>query len=88
MRGLPGRISVTWFALVAATLGLACLSEHSARGRVVVPLLTFIAAFKVRLVFLHFMELSITRPPWRYIFEGWILVCALLIAGLYLYAPG
>jgi Prokaryotic Cytochrome C oxidase subunit IV len=79
---------MAWIALVAATLAIACLSEQRTRGLLIVPLVVLIAAFKVRLVFLCFMELAVTRPPWRYIFESWIAACALLIAGLYLYAPG
>ena len=82
------RVTTVWIALVAATLAIGSLSEWYARGVQIVPTLMLIAAFKVRLVLLHFMELRVTRPPWRYILESWVAVCSLLITGLYLYAPG
>lgn len=85
---LEMRVTAVWIALVAWTLAIGLLSEQHTRGLMIVPSLMLIAAFKVRLIFLHFMELKVTRPPWRYIFESWVAVCWLLITGLYLYAPG
>lgn len=85
---LSRRITAVWIVLVAATAAIGCLWEQHTRGLLIVPTFLLIAAFKVRLVFLHFMELRVTQPPWRYIFECWIAACTLLIATLYLYAPG
>ena len=73
----------TWGLLIATT-GLAwwlaergALSPRIATGSVLV-----IAAFKVRLVFLHFMELRSAPTLWRLLFEAWVLlVVGALAAG-------
>lgn len=73
-----------WFILVAATLTSAWLAEHHGMaGQWTVAAVIGVAAFKVRLVMLHFMELKHAPWRWRAAFEAWTAVVALLIIGIY-----
>ena len=67
------RAVTVWLVLVSATLLSWWLVEHdSVTGRVATTAALTIAAFKARLVFLHFMELHSAPWPWRALFEAWI----------------
>ncbi len=70
-----------WLILIAATLLLFALAEGGPGTPAVTALVIAIAAFKVRLVFLHFMELAGGAMPWRALAEAWVLGVALLILG-------
>jgi hypothetical protein len=59
MLSLP--MTRAWLALIAATLAVFALVENDAPARGATVAIILIAAFKVRLVFLHFMELSRRR---------------------------
>lgn len=73
-----------WLLLVAATLGSTWLAEHHGlAGQWTVAAVIGVAAFKVRLVMIHFMELGHAPWRWRLIFEAWCAVVALLIIGIY-----
>lgn len=76
-----------WLALVAATLTVFALVENDAPARAATIAIILIAAFKVRLVFLHFMELSSGAMPWRLVAEVWIAVVTAVILGAYLLTP-
>jgi heme/copper-type cytochrome/quinol oxidase subunit 4 len=85
---LKGATAV-WMLLMAATAVSWSLAEgRYLTGVATVVLIIAVAAFKVRLVFLNFMELRTAGPPWRVIFESWIIACAAVICGFYFYAPG
>lgn len=73
-----------WLVLVTATLLSWWLVEHgSVTGRIATTAALSIAAFKARLVFLHFMELRSAPWPWRALFEAWALVCTAAILAAY-----
>ena len=74
-----------WAVLVLATLLSAWLGIEEAGARVAVVFIMAITLLKVRLVFLHFMELSSMTGPWRWIFEAWALGCMLMILMLALH---
>lgn len=75
-----------WVLLVAATLTVAALVENDAPARGATIAIILIAAFKVRLVFLYFMELSSGAMPWRGVAETWVTVVTAVILGGYLIA--
>lgn len=78
-------MTLAWAVLVAATLAVYGLAESSAIGRAATVGIVLIAAFKIRLVFLWFMELRSGAMPWRAVAEGWILlVTAIIVAGVLL----
>ena len=78
-------MTLAWAVLVAATLTVYALAESSAIGRAATVGIVLIAAFKIRLVFLWFMELRSGAMPWRAVAEGWILlVTAIIVAGVLL----
>lgn len=77
---------LAWVALVAATLGSWWLAEHHGAGVWTVSLVMSVAAFKVRLVLLHFMELNSAPRAWRLAFGAWTLASVGLIVALW-WAP-
>lgn len=73
-----------WLVLVTATLLSWWLVEHdSVPARVATTAALAIAAFKARLVFLHFMELRSAPWPWRALFEAWALLCTAAMLAAY-----
>ena len=70
------RLTAVWALLVAATL----LSFSAGGGAVVLG----VAFVKVRLVGLHFMDRRAAPVPLRLVFEGWVVVTASVLIGLYL----
>ena len=80
-------ITRAWLALVAATLVMFALVENDAPARMATTAIVLIAAFKVRLVFLYFMELASGAMPWRLMAEIWVGVVTLVIIGAYLFTP-
>jgi len=78
-------MTLAWLALVAATLTVFALAEGVGGGRFASIGIVLIAAFKVRLVFLWFMELRSGAMPWRRVTETWVAaVTLILIAGVLL----
>lgn len=73
------RVSVFWLLLMVAT----CISWALAEGRVLsssaVVVIIIIAAIKIRLVFLYFMEVNNMPLLWRLAFESWICVVTTVI---------
>lgn len=88
MSGLA-RLTVTraWAVLALATLVVFALAENDAPARAATLATLLIAAFKIRLVFLHFMELAAGAMPWRAILEVWVAVVTAIIVGAYLLTP-
>ncbi len=76
-----------WLVLVAATVLVFTLAENNAPARMATITIMLIAAFKLRLVFLYFMELASGVMPWRMFADVWMLVVTGIIIGLYLLAP-
>jgi heme/copper-type cytochrome/quinol oxidase subunit 4 len=76
-----------WLVLITATLLVFALAENDAPARIATVTIVLIAAFKLRLVFLYFMELASGVMPWRMFAEVWMLVVTSVIVGLYLLSP-
>jgi hypothetical protein len=80
-----GRAGASWLVLIAATvLSYALGAEHGLESTVVVVVFG-IAAIKVRLIGLDFMELRSAPIPLRVAFEGYCLALWALLSGLYLF---
>jgi heme/copper-type cytochrome/quinol oxidase subunit 4 len=72
--------SVVWLLLMLATCASTWwLKSGAATSAVATAFIMLIAAFKVRLVIVHFMELGGAPWPWRLLFDGWIVVCTTVI---------
>lgn len=80
-------VTRAWLVLLVATLVVFALAEHDASARIATCAIVLIAAFKLRLVFLYFMELTSAVMPWRLVAEIWMGVVTLLILGTYLATP-
>jgi len=78
------RAAAVWLILVTATvLSWGLVENHAVPARIATTVALAIAAFKGRLVFLHFMELHSAPWPWRALFEAWALLCAVAILAAY-----
>ena len=79
---------MVWLFLMLATIATTWwLSKDGFSPRVGSVAIFAIAAFKVRLVLLHFMALRHAPRPWRLVFEAWLLLATTAIVGLYLATP-
>lgn len=83
-----GGLHTIWLILMVATCATTWwLSKDSVSAQVGTVAIVLIAAFKIRLVLLHFMELRHAPTPWRLIFEAWVLIATAAILGFYLQTP-
>jgi heme/copper-type cytochrome/quinol oxidase subunit 4 len=80
---LRSRATRVWLVLVALTLASFALAEGAHAARLAATAVILIAAFKVRLVFVYFMELEWKPLPWRFLFELWTVASAAIIIGGY-----
>jgi hypothetical protein len=77
--------SLAWMVLMLATCITTWGLSTDAFLPTVATLGTFlIAAFKARLVLLHFMELRHAPLPWRLLMEAWVVATTAAILGIYL----
>lgn len=77
-----------WLVLMLATVITTwVLSKDVVAVRIGTVAIVAIAAYKVRLVLLHFMELRHAPAALRIVFETWVLVVACAMIGLYLATP-
>jgi heme/copper-type cytochrome/quinol oxidase subunit 4 len=80
--------SKVWLLLMAATIVTTwVLTKDGIAVRVATVSIVLIAAIKVRLVLLHFMELRHAPLPLRAVFEGWVLAVSGALIVLYLRTP-
>lgn len=85
LRLLRNRAGLSWLILVGATIvSWAVGAEHGTGSLLAVVVLT-IAAIKVRLVGLDFMELRHAPIPLRAAFETYCVGMWALLSGLYLW---
>ena len=85
MEILRKRVTVVWIILMAATcISTWMLSKDAFNPTVATIGIFLIAAIKVRLVMLDFMELRTAPLPVRGAFEAWVVVVTLVISGFYL----
>jgi heme/copper-type cytochrome/quinol oxidase subunit 4 len=77
--------SKVWMLLMAATILTTWgLTKDGFPVRLATIAIVLIAAIKVRLVLLHFMELRHAPLPLRLVFEGWVVVVTVALIVLYL----
>lgn len=77
-----------WLGLMAATISSWAIAEQSESPRLAASFVVLIAAFKARLVIVHFMELDWRPMPWRILLEGWTFVsAAMILGGFWLASP-
>ena len=79
------RAGVSWLVLIVATLLSFALGADHGTGSIMVVVVIAIAAIKVRLVGLDFMELRSAPLPLRLAFEGYCVGLWAMLSGLYLF---
>lgn len=83
-----GGLTAIWLLLMVATCATTWwLSKDGVSAQFGTIAIVLIAAFKIRLVLMHFMELRHAPTPWRLIFEAWVLIATAAILGFYLQTP-
>ncbi|MCV7057501.1 cytochrome C oxidase subunit IV family protein [Mycolicibacterium gilvum] len=80
-----GRAGVSWLVLIAATVVSFALGADHGTGSAMAVVILGIAAIKIRLVGLDFMELRNAPKPLRIAFEGYCVALWALLSGLYLF---
>lgn len=83
LKYVRNRAGVSWLILVAATLASFTLGADHGTGSLVVIGVLAIAAVKVRLVGLDFMELRHAPIPLRVGFEAYCVALWAMLSGLY-----
>lgn len=73
-----------WALLVIATLASGWLTHDLTDGRWSTGLVILIAAAKIRLVVVHFMEVTWGARAWRLALEIWVLLATAIVLGGYL----
>lgn len=76
-------VHMIWLVLVIATVGSFGTAEFLGHPGLGVAGIIGIAAFKIRLIIRHFMELKRGPLGLRVFFDVWIAACAAMIIGLY-----
>ncbi len=79
------RAGLSWLILVAATLISWAVGAEHGTGAVVAVVVLGIAAVKIRLVGLDFMELRRAPIPLRVVFEVYCVGLWAVLSGLYLW---
>lgn len=79
------RAGLSWLILVAATLTSWAVGADHGTGALVAVVVLAIAAAKIRLVGLDFMELRHAPIPLRVAFEAYCVALWALLSGLYLW---
>lgn len=77
--------TLIWAALMLATVASTWwLAKDFVVPTAATVAIVVIAAVKIRLVLLHFMELRTAPLAWRLVFEVWVVAVTGAIVGLYL----
>jgi len=85
MRILLSPVSAVWMLLMLATCASTWwLSMDGIAPTTVTVLILAIAAIKVRLIMINFMELGRAPVRWRLLFEAWTVACTAVILITYL----
>jgi nitric oxide reductase NorE protein len=85
MKLIPKRAGLSWLILVAATVLSFLVGADHGTGAAIAVVVLGVAAIKVRLVGLDFMELRGAPIPLRAIFEGYCALLWTILSGLYLF---
>ncbi len=79
------RAGVSWLLLVVATLASWLVGAEHGTGSTAAVVVLAIAAVKIRLVGLDFMELRHAPVPLRAAFEGYCVALWAVLSGLFLW---
>ena len=79
------RAGVSWLLLVVATLASWLVGAEHGTGSTVAVVVLAIAAVKIRLVGLDFMELRHAPVPLRAAFEGYCVALWAVLSGMFLW---
>jgi len=71
--------TLVYATLAAVTLMSWLLAESAVAAPLAATAVVLIAAFKIRLVSIHFMELGGAVQPWRNLFDLWISVVTMSV---------
>jgi hypothetical protein len=82
---IRNRAGLSWLILTAATLTSFAIGVEHRTGSAIVVVVLGIAAIKVRLIGLDFMELRHAPLPLRAFFEAYCIVLWAVLSGLYLW---
>jgi len=85
LRLLRNRAGLSWVILIAATIVSWAIGAEHGTGSLLAVVVMAIAAIKVRLVGLDFMELRQAPIPLRAAFECYCVGMWALLSGLYLW---
>ncbi|AQA04588.1 hypothetical protein BVC93_21595 [Mycobacterium sp. MS1601] len=88
LRYVQNRAGLSWLILVAATVASWLVGADHGAGSLVAVAVLAIAAAKVRLVGLDFMELRHAPIPLRVLFEAYCVALWAVLSGLFLFLPG
>ena len=79
-------VSFVWMVLMLATCASTWwLKSGASTSMIATAAILIIAAVKVRLVMIHFMELKDAPFKWRLFFEAWVVVFpGIVLAGFWL----
>jgi heme/copper-type cytochrome/quinol oxidase subunit 4 len=72
-------IVTVWLVLIALTCGSFAVIEGGVLALISPLIVIGIAAYKIRLVMVHFMEVKSATRTWRTMYTTWILVAAAII---------
>ncbi|GAA1657491.1 hypothetical protein MMUR_25510 [Mycolicibacterium murale] len=88
LRYVRNRAGVSWLILVVATVASWLVGADHGTGSLVAVVVLGIAAVKVRLVGLDFMELRQAPMPLRVGFELYCVALWAGLSGLFVFLPG
>ena len=77
------RFTIAWVLLTLVTLAGFAVAETIDLRAASVGLIMALSGYKVRLILYRFMELGKTPPAFRVFFNLWLVVCVLMIFGLF-----
>jgi heme/copper-type cytochrome/quinol oxidase subunit 4 len=77
--GSSGQLLNAWLVLIVLTIGSFAAIEGGVPALIAAPVVVGIAAYKSRLIMVHFMEVNLAGRPWRTMYTTWIVVTATMI---------
>ncbi|OBY29311.1 cytochrome C oxidase subunit IV family protein [Mycolicibacter kumamotonensis] len=84
-RFVRNRAGLSWLILITATVVSFAVGAEHGTGAAIVVVVLGIAAIKIRLVGLDFMELRRAPIPLRVLFEAYCVLLWAMLSGLYLF---
>jgi hypothetical protein len=76
-------VAVIWAVLAVASIAGFALAEGLAPARIAATLAILIAAAKINLIMVHYMDLTWSHTPLRPLLAAWLAVVTLILLGGY-----